>query len=258
MIQTNKKVVRRLFLEGFSRNDANVLREVLHPEFTLTSAGAVAKDSADRNGSMDTLIDGMHHNHRSFEGWSFTIDHLMAENDHVSVRWTATGRHVGSFMGEAPTGREVTLQGNSLYEMRDGQILRDWVFANQRDFLIALGVGAPPEPEAGAALVRRFWTDIIDAHSIDPVNEIISPDYRQHADGIAQGPDGLKAFLTDTFTASRGMRAEIHDIVSTGEIVVSRTTVQFETPPPGWDPSQTIIDIFRTDGRHLTEHWDTR
>lgn len=113
-------------------------------------------------------------------------------------------------------------------------------------------------PDAGEALVRRFRSEIDDAHDIGPVDALIAPDDRQQAAGIALGPDGLRAFLCETFEASEGMRAEIHDIVSTGEIVVSRTTVRFDRPPPGRAAEQTIVDIFRTDGRRLTEHCDMR
>ncbi|KIT16760.1 nuclear transport factor 2 family protein [Jannaschia aquimarina] len=115
-----------------------------------------------------------------------------------------------------------------------------------------------PDPQSGERLVRRFWDEIINAQMIGVVDDLMSHDYRQYADGIAQGPEGLKAFLRETFEASEGMRAEIHDIVSTGEIVVSRTTIRFDSPPPGWATEQTIVDIFRTDGVRLTEHWDMR
>ena len=99
---------------------------------------------------------------------------------------------------------------------------------------------------------------MIDAHDTVAVDALVSADYRQHAPGIAQGPEGLKAFLRETFSASTGMRSEVHDVVSTGETVVSRTTVRFDVPPPGWAGEQTIVDVFRTDGTRLTEHWDMR
>jgi predicted SnoaL-like aldol condensation-catalyzing enzyme/predicted ester cyclase len=254
----NKTLVRRLFDEGFSKNDPGVLREVLAEDFTLTSSGAIASDGEVRHGTRETLIAGMAHNHRAFSGWQFTLDHILAEDDHVAVRWTGRGRHVGSFMGEAPTGATVELHGNSLYRIAGGKIVQDWVFADQTSFGRALGIGVPPDPAVGERLVRAFWNDVINKHDPAAADHIMSPDYRQHAEGIAQGPEGLKAFLSRVLAQSRGMRATVGSIASAGDIVVSRTTVSFDTAPPGWAASQEIVDIFRTDGQRLTEHWDFR
>ena len=252
----NETLVRRLFLDGFSKNDPDVLRAVLSEDFALSSAGAIADDDVNKTSGRDTLIAGMHHNHRSFADWRFEIDHLMGAGDHVAARWTATGTHVGSFMGEPPTGKPVTLQGNSLYRIADGQIVADWVFANQADFAAQLGIGAPPAPGPGEALVRAFWDDVINAHDPDAADKLMAPTYRQHAAGIAQGPEGFKTFLRDVLGDSLGMKAEVLRVIDTGEMVISTTRITFSVPPEGWQPSQVIIDVFRTDGTHLLEHWD--
>jgi predicted SnoaL-like aldol condensation-catalyzing enzyme len=256
--EDNKALVRRLFDDGFSKNDPGVLRDVLAEDFKLTSSGAVASDSQVRHGTRDTLIAGMQHNHRVFSGWHFVIDHIMADGDHVAVRWSGRGLHVGSFLGETPTGGAVELHGNSIYRIVGGKIAQDWVFADQASFRRALGLDVQPEAKAGEQLVRRFWSEVINAHDPAAADMIMSPDYRQHSAGIGQGPEGFKAFLTEVLASSSGMHATIRNIAAVGDIVVSRTTVEFDSPPNGWAKSQEIIDIFRTDGRRLREHWDFR
>ncbi len=249
-------LVRRLFLEGFSKNDADVLRDVLAEDFVLTSAGAVVGDGSARNGTRETLIAGMQHNHRSFSGWHFTLEHVLADSEHAAARWTGQGRHTGSFAGEAPTGHMVRLHGNSIYRIADGKIAQDWVFADQLAFRTALGLNAAPAPGPGEILVRRFWDEVINAHEPDAADVLMSASYRQNAPGIAQGPEGFKAFFCEVLQNSRGMRAEVVAVIDTGPVVVSSTDIRFDAPPPDWPARLRITDVFRTDGRRLTEHWD--
>jgi predicted ester cyclase len=54
------------------------------------------------------------------------IDSLIASENEVAIRWTARGIHVGSFFGEPPTNREVTVQGMHFHTITNGRISEDW------------------------------------------------------------------------------------------------------------------------------------
>lgn len=257
-IEDDRELVRRLSRDGFSRNDAAVLREVLAEDFAIRSAGALAEDDGGVLGGREALITGMRHNHASFSGWGFTLREPIAEEGGVVVHWGGSGRHVGSFAGERPTGRTVTLRGSSIFEIREGKIVRDLVFADQAGFRAQIGLDREPDPARGEALVRRFWEEVVNAHDPEAARALMAPDYRQHAAGIDQGPDGFVAFLARLLGESEGMRARVEAVLPAGRLVVSRTTVAFDVPPPGWAASQTIVDVFATDGDTLTEHWDLR
>lgn len=252
--EKNAGVVRRLFLDGFSRNDADVLREVLAEDFKLSSAGAIADDGLDAAAGRETLIAGMRRNHACLEGWGFTIGRIVADADHVAALWEATGRHVGSYMGETPSGRKVTLHGLSLFLMRDGRIAQDWVFADQAGFRAQMEAGRLAG--AGETLVRRFWDEVINAHDPEAARALMASDYRQHADGIAHGPDGFIAFFREVLGDSMGMKADVLHVIEADDLVISSTEIAFESPPPGWRASQVIVDVFRTNATHLLEHWD--
>lgn len=258
MSDRRKAIVKRLFIDGFSQNDPDVLREVLAEDFRMVSAGAIADDGSEKSASRDDLIAGMHHNHRVFEGWGFKIDHMIAEDSHVAVRWVGSGRHVGSYAGEDPTGRVVRLPGTSYFRIAGDAIDRDWVFADQLGFKTQLGLLASPDASGGVDLVRRFWRDVISDRNPDAVDELMTQGYRQHSEGIAQGAEGLKTFLRDLFAASEGMRAEVLGLVALQGYVVSTTRITFDAPPPGWRAEQTITDVFETRGDRLTAHWDIR
>jgi predicted ester cyclase len=64
--------------------------------------------------------------HRAFADYTLTIDELIVSGDNVAVRWTASGTHVGSFFGEAPTGRRVAVQGMTMHHVSAGRITDDF------------------------------------------------------------------------------------------------------------------------------------
>ena len=111
---------------------------------------------------------------------------------------------------------------------------------------------------SGRSLVEAFWRDVIDARDPVAVDALAALNYRQHAPGIAQGLEGLKTFLRNTFDVSDGMRAEMTDALEVDDLVTCRTTIRFDRPPDGWAAEHPIADVFRTDGARLTEHWDLR
>ncbi|MFE9255072.1 ester cyclase [Streptomyces sp. NPDC006879] len=58
--------------------------------------------------------------------FSFTMDRQVAEGDSVATLWTWTGVHRGEFMGVAPTGKECTMTGCTVFRIADGQIAEGW------------------------------------------------------------------------------------------------------------------------------------
>jgi predicted ester cyclase len=64
--------------------------------------------------------------HQGLAHYHLTIDALVATDREVAIRWTARGVHAGSFFGEPPTNREVTVQGMHFHAIQDGRIAEDW------------------------------------------------------------------------------------------------------------------------------------
>ncbi len=56
-----------------------------------------------------------------------SIDLMVAEGDLVCVRQRWSGTHVGEFLGQPATGREVSFTSTAILEIRDGQIAAAWV-----------------------------------------------------------------------------------------------------------------------------------
>lgn len=73
------------------------------------------------------------------------IEDMVAEDDRVAVRWTATGTHEGEFRGVEPTGTEVEIDGFEINRLEDGQIAESWVLFDALGLLQQLDA-VPEEP----------------------------------------------------------------------------------------------------------------
>ena len=77
-----------------------------------------------------------------FRDMSFVIEDTVAAGEKVALRWTMTGTHQGSMMGEEPTGREVELKAVEINRFADGMLAETWT---QSDMLgLMEQVGAMP------------------------------------------------------------------------------------------------------------------
>jgi predicted ester cyclase len=55
-----------------------------------------------------------------------SIEHLLAEDDLVAVRYVFFGTHTGPFQGRAPTGRRIRHTETEIYRIADGRITESW------------------------------------------------------------------------------------------------------------------------------------
>ena len=52
------------------------------------------------------------------------------------------------------------------------------------------------------------------------------------------------------------MKAKVFGLIEASAFVISSTRVSFDASPLGWKDARVIIDVFRTNGQKLLEHWD--
>ena len=134
-LKSNEDLVRRLFEEGFSGGDLKVVEEIFSPGIELVDP------------NLPPGIEGIkaivRKNNDTFENWSFELHDVLAVEDKVVVRWTGSGIHTKPFMQETPTNKRVSLNGLSIYQIRDGRIITDWVIPDNLQFLMQLGVLKP-------------------------------------------------------------------------------------------------------------------
>lgn len=73
-----------------------------------------------------------------------------AKGDKVFTYFSWTGTHQGNFMGVAPTGKQVKVEGMDIWRVQDGKLIENWVIMDGMGLMIQLGVVPPPggAPEA--------------------------------------------------------------------------------------------------------------
>ncbi|MDF3301107.1 ester cyclase [Streptomyces tropicalis] len=83
---------------------------------------------------------------REFDMWrgafdfAFTVDDLIAQGDRACARWTWNAVHTGDFLGIAPTGKQVTMSGTTLFRFgEDGKIAELWWQHDQLGLMAQLG-----------------------------------------------------------------------------------------------------------------------
>jgi predicted ester cyclase len=58
----------------------------------------------------------------AFPDLHFECKEFVAEGDKVLTRWTLTGTHEGEFLGAAPTGNKISVEGMSLDRIENGLV----------------------------------------------------------------------------------------------------------------------------------------
>jgi predicted ester cyclase len=68
-------------------------------------------------------------------------DALIGDGDLVTIRWTITGTHTGTFFGVAPTGKTIQVSGMDILRVADGKLVEHWggVADQMDDFLAQIG-----------------------------------------------------------------------------------------------------------------------
>jgi steroid delta-isomerase-like uncharacterized protein len=76
----------------------------------------------------------------AFPDLHFAVEQLLPSGDYVVSRYTATGTHRGDLMGIAPTNRRAETHGCTIAEIKNGKIVRGWVYWDTGHLLRQLGV----------------------------------------------------------------------------------------------------------------------
>jgi steroid delta-isomerase-like uncharacterized protein len=133
-IQQNKAIVRD-FIDGlFTKGDLGAVDTYLAEDFINHDPPLGV--SADREGmrAAGAMI------RAACPDWHSDLHLLVAEDDLVVERFTASGTQRGELMGVAPTGRTVSLPGINIFRLRDGLIVEWWGRLDELGLLRQLGM----------------------------------------------------------------------------------------------------------------------
>jgi steroid delta-isomerase-like uncharacterized protein len=115
--EQNKALARQFIEEIFEQGRVEAVDELCADDFIGHTWG-----NADRDGlraAMDRVSKGL-------AGAHFEIEEMIAEDDRVAVRLTASARQVGEFMGMPASGRSYEIGEIHIFRMRDGKVAEHW------------------------------------------------------------------------------------------------------------------------------------
>jgi steroid delta-isomerase-like uncharacterized protein len=140
MSEENKAKVRRLLEEGFSQGNAEVVDQVLAPDFVCYDPNS---ESGEVRGAQ-TIKGEIDYFRSALSDLTYTIEDQIAEGDKVVTRYTVSGTHQGELFGVPATGEQVQMSGIVVDRLEDGKIVEEWP---EYDLLGAMRqLGAIPEP----------------------------------------------------------------------------------------------------------------
>jgi steroid delta-isomerase-like uncharacterized protein len=126
-LDANKKIIRRIYEQGFNAGDTGVYDELYADDFRhhnktihdVSSGGAGEKESMLR--FRDAIPDVR-----------FTIDESIAEGDKVVVLLTVTGTPVKEFPPIQP-GEAMEFRAAAIFRITDGKVAEEWFYREPAD-----------------------------------------------------------------------------------------------------------------------------
>lgn len=134
--ETNKDIVRR-YLEAFNERDKETLSELLADD-------VVEHGIHEELHGVDEIVDFLDRHYDVFPDYSGATEAMIAEDDLVTVRYSASGTHEGEYLNVEPTGNEVEWTGIVIYEVEDEMITEAWLEEDRLGLLEQLEVVDPP------------------------------------------------------------------------------------------------------------------
>lgn len=131
------KEIVRTYLSAFNDQDQETLREILADD-------VVEHGVHDVHHGPDEVVE-LHQSHFDvFPDYSGSTEAMVAEDDMVAVRYTATGTHTAEFEDIEPTNQEAEWSGMVLYRIEDDEIAEIWIEENRLGLLEQLEAVDPP------------------------------------------------------------------------------------------------------------------
>ena len=114
------------------------------------------------------------------------------------------------------------------------------------------------------AVVRRFLDEVITQGNAAVMDEVMSQDLAWHGGsfGEIRGLDSFKGFIGQFLEAFPDLRADVEDVISAGDKVVTRLTVRgtqtgelMGHPASGAEATWTDVNIYRVADGKIAEEW---
>jgi steroid delta-isomerase-like uncharacterized protein len=135
--EANKELVQAFIQELFTKGDLDAVDRYLAQDFVNHDPPFPGvPDGPEGMRQAAALF------RQALPDWHSDLHQLVAEDDVVVERFTASGTHQGELMGVPGTGRTVALRGINIFRISDGKIIERWGQVDQLGLLQQLGLTA--------------------------------------------------------------------------------------------------------------------
>ena len=131
MSEENKRITRRVLDELFDSGKLDAADELIHPGFVNHEA---PPDNPQGPEGLKQTVSWLRGLMRA------EIEDEICEGDKVVARVTMHGRHVGEFLGRAPTGKEYAVEHIHIWRLQDGKVIEHWSVRDDLGQALQLGL----------------------------------------------------------------------------------------------------------------------
>lgn len=128
----NKAVAARVIVEKMGQGRFDIQPELYGPGFVAHGFGrdyTLAEDEASGR-----------HLRSAFPDLKVSVDRIIAEDDMVSLHWSAVGTNTVAVPGFPGEGRKVSVDGMSFFRFADGKIVEEWSTYDNLTIMKQLGL----------------------------------------------------------------------------------------------------------------------
>ncbi len=131
-LEDNKALVRRFIDEIFVEGRLDAVDELVADDFVAHTWRSTGDGKGDLKRAIERVGQGL-------ADARFVVEDVIAEDDRVAVRVTASATQVGEFMGLPPSGRTYTIGEIHIFRIRDGKVTEHWHQFDQMALMRQLG-----------------------------------------------------------------------------------------------------------------------
>ena len=123
----SRNLIDRFINEVLINHDLNVIEDIISPNILIHPTAMPCEASYF---GITGICDCLNGQWMSFPDLKISDYFTIAENDIVTVHWSAQGISKGNFFMIPPTGKKIQYTGNSMYRIEDGKIAEIWETRN--------------------------------------------------------------------------------------------------------------------------------
>jgi predicted ester cyclase len=134
MSEQNKEITRRVLKELFEDGNLDAVDDLIHPAFVNHEAPPDNPQGPEGLKETITWLRGLWGPMRA------EIEDEIAEGDKVVARVKMHGRHLGEFLGRAPTGKSFAVKQIHVWRIEDGKAIEHWSVRDDLGQALQLGL----------------------------------------------------------------------------------------------------------------------